>query len=491
MRLPVPLFPPPLLLIAAVALSGCAHLTPDAPPPATPGGTAELAWSEPGAARNAAALAQWWQLFQDPLLTQLVDAALRANTDIRSAATSLAQARALRELSAAGRQPQVDIGASAGRSRSGSASGNSVRAGLDASWEIDVFGASGQALRGAEADVRTAQADLAAVQVAIAGEVGLAYVQLRGYQLQRSLADTSLASQLETQQITAWRAQAGLASSLDAEQARATAEQTRASLPVYTSNITQTEHRLAVLLGLAPKALHERLRLLDDTRVTVPAVATPQLPLGLPAETLRARPDVQAAEHAISAEAARLSQRRAQALPSFAISGSLAVQAATVAALSGGAAVISSVAAAVSWPLWDGGANRAQQAAQEAVLARSQISYEATVLTALQDVEDALAAYHASQAQRLALEQADEAAQNALLLARQRYQAGLVDFTTLLEAQRSALGISTSLAAARTNESLNLVLLYKGLGGGWNAAPAASPNVTPVSLAPTPRRTFA
>lgn len=452
------------LLAACLVLAGCAHTvsapTPDRPAPLP------AQWSETGPTRDDPRLAAWWRLFDDPLLAALVEDALKANTDLRSAATTLAQARALRDVTAAGRQPQVDVGASAGRSRSGGVSGNSLRSGLDASWEVDVFGATGQALRGAEADVRTAEADLATTRLSIAGEVGQAYVQLRGYRQQQALAQQSLEAQLETLQITQWRAQAGLASSLDAEQARATAEQTRASLPTYASNIAQTEHRLAVLLALPPNALHARLG--DGTALPVADAAV--LPLGLPADLLRARPDVRAAESAISAETARLAQRQAQALPSFSISGSLALQAASAAALGNGAAVVSSIAAAVSWPLWDGGANRAQQAAQQAVLDRSRIAYEAAVLTALQDVENALAALRASQAQRTHLEAADEAARTALLLARQQYQAGLVDFTTLLDAQRTALSIAVNLASARTSEGLNLVLLYKGLGGGWTPA---------------------
>lgn len=457
--------PAVLLPFVCLVLAGCAHRI-GSIPEARPAVTLPAQWSESGDARDDARLAAWWRLFDDPLLVDLVEAALKANTDLRSASATLAQARALRDVTAAGLQPQVDVSAGAGRNRSGALRGNSVQSGLDASWELDVFGATRQAVRGAEADVRTAEADLATTRLSIAGEVGQAYVQLRGYRLQQSLARQSLAAQLETLQLTQWRAQAGLASSLDAEQARATAEQTRASLPAYASNIAQTEHRLAVLLGLPPTALRERLG--DAT--TVPRSSSTALPLGLPAELLRARPDVRAAEWAISAESARLAQRQAQALPTFSISGSLALQAASAAALGTGAAVATSIAAAVRWPLWDGGANRAQQAAQQAVLERGRIAYEAAVLTALQDVENALAALRASQAQRERLEAADEAARNALLLARQQYQAGLVDFTTLLDAQRTALSIATNLASARTAEGLNLVLLYKGLGGGWTPA---------------------
>lgn len=425
------------------------------------------------------ALARWWQQFDDPLLVALIDEALQGNTDLAVARARLDQARALRDSQAADGSPQLGSSAGASRSRTRSTGGiNTWQAGLDASWEPDFFGAQSAALRGRELDVAASTADLATTRMTVAAEVGIAYTTLRGSRAQWRIARDNLAAQEQTLALTRWRAQAGLASTLDAEQARLSTEQLRANLPALEASIAQSEHRLAVLLGQPPTALRERLG--SDDRL--PGSAR-DLPAGVPAELLRQRPDVRAAELAIQAEAERLTQRQAQRWPSFSLNGSLALKAATLSGLGAAGALVSSVAAAVDWPIWDGGTRRAAIDQQQAVLAQARASYRAAVLTALEDVENALTALGATRAQLRSLGEAQNAAQNALLLARQRYQAGLIDFGTLLDAQRSALSADNSLASARTDERLNLFRLYKALGGGWEetgpatAAPAvAAPN---------------
>jgi multidrug efflux system outer membrane protein len=432
------------------------------------------------AALDRPALARWWQQFDDPLLVALIDDALQGNTDLAVARARLDQARALRDSQAAGASPQ--LGSSAGLSRSHTRSTGGIsswQAGLDASWEPDFFGAQSSALRGRELDVAASAADLATTRMTVAAEVGIAYATLRGSRAQWRIARDNLAAQEQTLALTRWRAQAGLASTLDAEQARLSTEQLRANLPALEASIAQSEHRLAVLLGLPPAALRERLG--SDDRL--PASAR-DLPAGVPAELLRQRPDVRAAELAILAETERLTQRHAQRWPSFRLSGSLALKAATLSGLGGAGALVSSVAAAVDWPIWDGGTRRAAIDQQRAVLAQAQASYRAAVLTALEDVENALSSLGATRAQLNSLGEAHNAAQNALLLARQRWQAGLIDFGTLLDAQRSALSADNSLASARTNERLNLIRLYKALGGGWEEAGTCPGGPGPRRLCP-------
>lgn len=427
--------------------------------------------SQASAALDRTSLARWWQQFDDPLLVALIDEALQGNTDLAVARARLDQARALRDSQAAGASPQLGSSVGVSRSHTRSTGISSWQAGLDASWEPDFFGAQSSALRGRELDVAASVADLATTRMTVAAEVGIAYATLRGSRAQWRIARDNLAAQEQTLALTRWRAQAGLASTLDAEQARLSTEQLRANLPALEASIAQSEHRLAVLLGQPPAALRERLG--SDDRL--PASAR-DLPAGVPAELLRQRPDVRAAELAILAEAERLTQRQAQRWPSFRLSGSLALKAATLSGLGGAGALASSVAAAVDWPIWDGGTRRAAIDQQEAVLAQARASYRAAVLTALEDVENALTALAATRAQLDSLGQAQGAAQNAVLLARQRWQAGLIDFGTLLDAQRSALSADNSLAGARTNERLNLIRLYKALGGGWEETPAATPN---------------
>jgi NodT family efflux transporter outer membrane factor (OMF) lipoprotein len=437
------------------------------------------------APRDRASLARWWQQFDDPLLGALVEQALQANTDLAAARAKLLQARALRASQAATASPQVGSSASVTRTHApaSSSTGTAWQAGLDASWEADFFGAQSAALRGRDADVAAAAATVDATRVSVSAEVGIAYLTLRGTRQQLRIAQDNLAAQEQTLALTRWRAQAGLASTLDAEQARVSAEQLRAALPALESSIAQSEHRLAVLLGQPPAALRERLGASDRR-----PLARRELPAGVPAELLRQRPDLRAAEASIRAEAERLGAQQAQRWPSFSLSGSLALKAATLGGLGAADALIDSVATAVSWTLWDGGTRRAAIEQQQAVLDQARISYRAAVLTALEDVENALTALAATRREVIAWTEANAAAQNALLLARHRYQAGLIDFGTLLDAQRSALSTDNSRASAETDLGLNLVRLYKALGGGWSedglpAAPAPSPAPTP---APSP-----
>jgi outer membrane protein TolC len=267
---------------------------------------------------------------------------------------------------------------------------------------------------------------------------------------------------LQTQDLTGWRAQAGLGSTLDAEQARASTEQLRASLPVLQASIANSEHRLGVLLGQAPAALHERLGASDR----IPAL-TAALPPGVPADLLRRRPDLQAAELSLRAELARLDSAQAARWPTFSLSGSLALQAATLAGLTSSGAWLATLGAAVNWPLLDGGSRAAR------IEAQTRLAYQAAVLGALEDVENALANVEGTQRQGEALTRATAAARNAQTLATYRYQAGLIDFGTLLDAQRTLLSLENAQASAQTQQSLYLVQLGKALGGDWSEPAAA------------------
>lgn len=490
---------------------------------ATPGGTTsglvapaqQLAagpYAQAAAARqqpaDAAQLATWWRQFDDPRLAALVEQALARNTSLRSAQATLREARAARAATEAATRPQVALGASASRSRSGGSTGNAFRLAGDASWEPDFSGAQSAGVQAAEADVETAQADLWTTQVAIAAETAQAYVQLRGAEARRRITQASLASFAETYDLARWRTQAGLASSLDLEQSRLNLENTRASLPALDSEVAQNQSQIALLTGrplaevqsalsrpasqpasggvtaIEPRspapgaetgggvrpgatALPEASAVASSVP-SAPAALEP-LAVGLPADLLRRRPDLRSAEAAVRAQWWRLDQTRRDASPSLTLSGSLGWQAATVAALSGPAAGLASLAASVNWSLFDGGQRRALVDQQDAALERSRVAYEAALLTALKDVEDSLVALQSTQMSLVSQQAAADAADNALLLTRQQHAAGLVDFATLLEAQRNALSARTSLQTGQTNRSLNLITLYKALGGGWPA----------------------
>lgn len=455
--------------LVAAALGGCAVQ----PSTLSTGldATVPVRWTvasaEPIAGQTETALAQWWQRFDDPMLSGLVAQALQSNTDVRAAQAALQQARALRDGKAAGLGPKVNASASAQRSRSGGNDAtDAFQAGFDASWEPDVFGAQRNTLNAAEGDAQAAQANLAQVQVSMAAEVAVTYIDLRGLQARLAIARSNLAAQRETLQIARWRAQAGLASSLDVEQAVAATEQTSAQIPSLTTSLAQDFSSLAVLTGQPLAALQSSLSA-DVAQVGVVPQAAANLAVAFPAQTLRQRPDVRAAEYRVTAALARVAQADAARYPSFQISGSLGLRALTLGALTNGASVAQALLAGVSVPLFDGGAARAQVRAQEAALEQARMSYQTTVQKALKDVEDALVSLQGNTERLARLQAASSAAANADLLARQRYESGLIDFRAVLDTQRTLLSTQDALASTRASLSADHVRLYKALGGGW------------------------
>ena len=466
----------PVVWLVAVALGGCAvqPLTPsawkDMPVPAR--------WSASAAehltGESGAALAQWWQHFNDPLLTALVSQALQFNTDVRSARAALQQSRALHDGRSAAMGPGINASASAQRSRSGgNDASDSFQIGFDASWEPDVFGGQRSTLNAAEADVQASQANLAQVQISMAAEVAVTYIDLRGLQARLTIARNNLAAQTETLQIARWRAQAGLASSLDVEQAVAASEQTGAQIPSLVTSLAQDFSSLAVLTGQPQAALQISLSA-DTARMGVVPQAPVSFVVSFPAQTLRQRPDVSAAEYRVRAALARVAQADAVRYPSFQISGSIGLRSLTLGALTSGASVAQSLLAGISVPLLDGGAARAQVRAQEAALEQARAAYQGTVLIALKDVEDALVALQGNTDRLTHLQAASGAAANADLLARQRYSSGLIDFRTVLDTQRTLLSTQDGVETNRASLSADHVRLYKALGGGWAPVAAAA-----------------
>jgi len=450
---------------SALLLTACA--LPVAPPAAPRALAVPDRWSTTGGQALAPAVlpeapGPWWEQFGDAQLSALITQALAAHTSVRSAREALAQARAQVDVQAASLAPQLGTSAQAQRGRAANNTSNSFRLGLDASWELDLFGGGRAGVDAAQADVEATAAALGSAQVSLAAEVAVNYIALRGLQERLAIARSNLSTQRETLQISDWRLQAGLTSSLVTEQARAAVEQTAAQVPTLESSLAQTRHALAVLAGQPPAALDAAL---------ADAASVPQAPadlaLAIPAQTLRQRADVRTAEARIRAALARVSQADAARYPSLRISGNLGLSAATLGALTGGASVASALLAGISVPLFDGGAARAQVRVQASALEQARIGYEATVLAALQDVEDALVALQGDRERLARLQAAAGAAANADLLARQRYQSGLIDFPTVLDTQRTLLSAQDGVASAQASLATDHVRLYKALGGGW------------------------
>jgi outer membrane protein, multidrug efflux system len=470
-----------------MTVPGCAHWAAQAPQTAVfesemavpEGWAAAQAAGNDGNALRGDSLTTWWNRFNDPLMSEIVDRALLFNTSVAKAQAALSQAQALRDVAAASLLPVLGASGSVQRGTSGgNSTGNRFQVGLDGQWVPDVFGARRNALDASNAVLAASAATLGDVHVQVAAEVALNYIVLRSSQARWLIASNNLESQKETLQITDWRQQAGLITMLEVERARAAVAQTQTLLPALQISSDQTAHALAVLVGQPPAALKAWLGGSPSMTSTAmpPVVAIPQsrvdVTLDLPAETLRQRADVRAAEYQVVAAIARVGQAQAQRWPSFAIGGSLGLSAISVAALTKGVSVLSSLLASISLPVFDGGAARAQVRGQQAALGQVQALYRAAILGALKDVENALVALRGDRERLVSLRIAADAAGNAALLARQRYLSGLVDFQTVLETQRTQLSTQDAVVSANADISTDQVRLFTALGGGWRLSDA-------------------
>lgn len=412
-------------------------------------------------------LSRWWEQLNDATLTSLIERAITGSPDLRTAQARLRQARAQQRVTAAALAPGVNVSASASARNEG-AGGFSPA--FDASWEPDVFGAVRKEVEAVAADVRATAADLLSTRVSLAAEVARNYIELRSAQTRMEIARRNESTQAETLELTQFRVQAGLVAGIDAERARANLEQTRAQIPTLESSIAASINRLGTLAGLQPSAL----TVLLTTAAPLPVVPD-QVTVGIPADTLRQRPDVRAAEERIVGETARVEQARRRRYPQFSLSGSIGTEILT-GALTGGISFVSSVAGSVLQTVFDSGRVRQHIEIQSAAQEQAVASYDATVLLALEEVENALVSFEKGRQRLASLSAAENAAGTAAFLAQSQYEAGLTDFQTVLDTQRTVLTVQDSIAATAGERLTALVQLYKALGGGWNAN-----DITPTS----------
>ena len=489
-----------------------------------PGLVIPSGWRQANAVENATApelpdWAHWWLQLNDAHLTALIEQGLHNAPDVRLARARLRQARESRNLAEAGWWPTLDASVSASRSPGdANNSRTSYRAGFDASWEPDLFGGVRQGVAAAEADLAAQGARLEQTQVSLVAEIALNYVDYRLGQERLRIACSNALSQAETFDITRWRLQAGLGTELDVEQARAALAQTRATIPGLKNTRTASLNRLDVLLGQAPGTLAgndweprgadaESLcnpddlssppNAPDETRpvsITIPQ-PLPNVPstiaVGIPAEALYRRPDVRAAEATLTAETARVRVALAERFPNLRLSGSFGWQDSRFSALGGPETIVRSLAASLAASLFDGGRTKARIGQQDATAEQALIVYEQTLLTALEDVENALSSYATGRQREKERMVAAEAARNAERLASQMYQSGLADFQKVLDAERTLFSAEDALASTRGDILMAVIQLYKALGGGWTPvdvekdAPTASTN-TPLSESSLP-----
>lgn len=460
-----------LAALALLSLVSCASTTSSprsTPPIAVPAQWQQGTTAAPGARLDPASLAQWWRQFNDPVLDELIASALRTSPDVRTALAKIEESRARHGVQRASLLPSLSASASSQNSRRTNrdsdvtTTSESAGASLDASWEIDLFGKTRRALDATAADLAASEENYHDAQVSLAAEVATAYVSLRSAEARFAVVQNSLLTREETVQLTKWREQAGTTSALETQQSLSTLEQARASLPSLQQSIAQTRNQLALLSGKAPGALDTLLA----TTAKIPA-APVTVATGIPAETLRQRPDVRAAGRAVEAAVARTSSARRDRLPSLSLSGSLGVEALRAGKLFSPESTVASLLGGLTAPIFAGGRLTQTIAIQDAVEQQALIAYESAVLAALSEVEDALVSVQRNTERLAILDRATTAAREAATLADLQYEAGAVDLLTVLDAQRTLLSLEESRVSTTADRTTAHIQLYKALGGGW------------------------
>jgi NodT family efflux transporter outer membrane factor (OMF) lipoprotein len=413
-------------------------------------------------------LSHWWDRFNDPLLTRLIGEASASNLDLAVASSRLVQAREALVQARAGLVPTVGASGSVGRTAGDGNDRTSFSIGADASWEIDLFGRIRRGVEAANADAEGVYYDREALRVAIAAELATNYIQTRLAQERLALARENLAIADDNLQIAQWRVQAGLASSLDSEQARGARAQTAASIPGLEQAVASGTYRIAVLTGRAPGTLTAEL---GEAK---PVPRGPRdVAVGIPADTLRQRPDIRSSERSLAAATARIGVAEAQLYPGLRLSGNIGTSAFSLGGLFN--AITGSILAGIDQTLFDGGRLRSQLRSQQAATEGALATYRQSILTALEDVENSLLALNSARERQVQFAVALDAANNSAILARLQYRSGLTSFDQLLDVERSLVSARDGLASSRSDESLALVQLYRALGGGWDAT--ATPDI--------------
>lgn len=500
---------------AAGCMTGPDYRRPDVETPAQ--------WSTEragGEVDGPAAPAEWWTTLNDPVLNGLVAQGVEANLDLRQAEARVREARAARgiaesalwpTLNVAGSyaraqspEPEIDTGSpvtvggtlgpagftpsvtvrgrNATVTRSGLGQGGVTsasitpggtgvdfdrqsdlwQAGFDAAWELDVFGGNRRAVEAAQADLEATNEFRRDVLVSLLSEVALNYVELRAAQNRIDITRENIAAQSRTVDITRARFEAGLSSELDTVRAQALLTSTQSQIPLLEAQVDTSIHRLGVLLGREPGALKEELR------VAAPLPAPPAtVPVGLPSDLLRRRPDIRRAERELAASTARIGVATADLFPRFSLTGGFGGQSTTLSDILNDSSLLWSIGPGVRWPIFQGGRIRANIEAQNARQEQAALRYEQSILLALEDVENGLVAFAKEQEHREALRAAVEANERAVRLANARYIGGLEAFLSVLQAQQELFRSQDQLVQSQSFVLTDLVSLYKALGGGW------------------------
>ncbi len=497
------------VLLLATALAGCS-VGPDYRPQSPAELGVPAGFSVP-AAPGAADLTRWWDRFDDPVLGRLVEQAATANTDLAQSVARLRQARELLVQSRSQLFPTVSGSTGYQRNENlrgggrsftlpdgtvvdtGGGGTNNFTIGLSASWQVGIFGELRRTVEASRAQYEASGFDYAGVLLSVESEVARNYVIARGLQAQLANARASLAIQDDNLEIAGFRVQAGLVSSLDSEQARSQRAQTAATIPSLEQQYNAAVSRLGVLTGQAPGAVKPQLTVVRPIPVAPAAIG-----IGIPADILRRRPDVRAAERTLAAATAQIGVAKARLYPALAITGNINTNATSIGNI--GDAITGGLFAGLTQAIFNGGRLRSAVRSQEAATDAALAAYKGTVLLALEDIENAIVALTTAQARAREFTVALDAATNSAILSRSQYRSGLTDFTTLNQQEAALLSARNGLTQARADAAAAQVALFVALGGGWDAttvpqapsrvlAPGTTARPVPVPTVPVTKTT--
>jgi len=478
----------PKLTLLALLLAGCTTVGPDykQPEAAVPERYLE---ATPSTAASDIQLASWWRGFNDPQLSALIERALGQNLDIEAATARIREARALEKVAGAGASPQVAAQGSLNRQRISEnaipvppGGGDSIsgggfglpgaefatwRVGFDASWELDLFGRNRREREAAGARTGAAVWNRRDAEVTVAAEVASAYLNLRTLQARLANAQAEYDRQTRFEQLVAARARGGLVTGQDLEQQQSERAAAAAEIPALTTRAKAEIHALGVLTGSTPEAL--AVELLSPAALP----PSPAIPAGLPSDLLRRRPDIRAAERELAAATADIGVAVADLYPRFSLTATPALVSTALGTLLDWGSRAFTAGPSIDWPLLDGGRRRANVEVRNARQEQALIAYRKAVLSALQDVEDALSRTQGDRDQLAQLVEAHDKAARAEEIARTRYRGGLVTYSDVLLAQARRIALEEQVIETQGALSRDTVALTKTLGGGWSGGSAS------------------
>jgi NodT family efflux transporter outer membrane factor (OMF) lipoprotein len=483
----------------------------------TPPAYQEAAAGKPAAPLSATTqqtpdLSAWWSQFHDPQLNELVTRALAGNLDVATAVSRIRQAREQVTIAGSAALPQIQAtgsvnntmlsknagfsqlasafgggGASGGSSGSSGGSGSSGQgiglpgtdfttysAGFDASWELDLFGQTRRSVEAARGRVAAQEWSLRDTEVSVAAEVANDYLNLRALQQQLLVAQHEAERQQQLLALVRSRRDAGFATALEVSQQQNQVAVSLAATPSLEAQARGQIHAIGVLLGLPPEALSDQL-----TPAAATPAAPPAVPVGLPSELLRRRPDIREAERNLAAATADVGVAVGDLYPQINLTGSVDLISESLKTLVSANSLQTAATAAIVQTIFNGGKTRANIRARREARAQAYFAYEKAVLGALKDVEDALSRYSAEQRRNVQLRASAQAAETAFQLSEDRYQSGLADFINVLTAEGAVYTAQNQLTASNGQLDQDLVSLYKALGGGWSEAPVSTATAPP------------